>query len=438
MGGEVSGVEERPEWFDQHAFGMMPIPQGNFKMGPTDEDVPWAMNAQSKSVTISSFWMDETEITNNEYRQFVFWVRDSIAYRILGEQIDYYLIRQTDDGIEIDPPLINWDIEINYGGQEERELLEDMYYPESERFFNERDLDPRKLIYHYFWIDYKQAAQKFTFGNQIRRRFNYETGQYNGELYNEEGIKEAVVDRGSFIMEGRTPIYPDTLCWVSDFSYSYNEPMAKSYFQHPAYDDYPVIGITWTQAKAFCIWRTQYKNNYLKQQGQPHVQNYELPTEAQWEYAARANLDLVPFPWGGYYTRAENGCFLCNFKPNRGNYSVDGFVYTSKVMEFEANDFGLYDMAGNVAEWTRNAYDESAYTYTHDMNPNYEFNALPEDPPALKRKVVRGGSWKDIGFYLQNGTRAFEYQDSAKSYIGFRCVRSYMGKQEVEVKANIY
>jgi formylglycine-generating enzyme required for sulfatase activity len=61
------------------------------------------------------------------------------------------------------------------------------------------------------------------------------------------------------------------------------------------------------------------------------------------------------------------------------------------------------------------------------MNPDYKYNALPDDPPVLKRKVIRGGSWKDIGYFLQNGTRSYEYQDSSKSYIGFRCVRSYIG-----------
>jgi formylglycine-generating enzyme required for sulfatase activity len=84
-------------------------------------------------------------------------------------------------------------------------------------------------------------------------------------------------------------------------------------------------------------------------------------------------------------------------------------------------------MAGNVAEWTLSAYDESSYIYTHDMNPNYQYNAKPDDPPAKKRKIIRGGSWKDIALYLQCGMRSYEYQDTTKSYIGFRCVRSYLG-----------
>jgi hypothetical protein len=129
-------------------------------MGPSDQDVPWASTAQSKSVSIAAFWMDETEITNNEYRQFVYWVRDSLAYRLLGEQIDQYLITEDAYGEAYDPPFINWTEPINWAGEEENTILEDLFYPQHERFYRRKDIDPRKLNYEYFWIDYKQAAQK--------------------------------------------------------------------------------------------------------------------------------------------------------------------------------------------------------------------------------------------------------------------------------------
>ena len=85
-------------------------------------------------------------------------------------------------------------------------------------------------------------------------------------------------------------------------------------------------------------------------------------------------------------------------------------------------------MAGNVAEWTNTAFDPSVYEFTHDMSSEYDYRATAEDPPAMKRKVIRGGSWKDIGYFIQTGTRSYEYQDTAKSYIGFRCVMSYLGR----------
>jgi gliding motility-associated lipoprotein GldK len=158
-----------------------------------------------------------------------------------------------------------------------------------------------------------------------------------------------------------------------------------------------------------------------------HVHYYRLPTEYEWEYAARGGLAAEKYPWGGPYTRNQQGCFLANFKPLRGNYADDGGVFPMRVASYQPNEWGLYDMAGNVAEWTKSAYDESSYRFTHDLSPDYQYNAKPDDPPVMKRKVVRGGSWKDIEYYLRVSTRAYEYQDSATSYIGFRCIRDYIG-----------
>jgi len=122
--------------------------------------------------------------------------------------------------------------------------------------------------------------------------------------------------------------------------------------------------------------------------------------------------------------------FLANFKPLRGNYVADGGIRTVIAAHYPSNDWGLYDMSGNVAEWTNSAFDPASYNFTWDMNPNYVYNAKEDDPPVMKRKVIRGGSWKDIAHYLQVTTRTFEYQDTAKSYIGFRCVQPYLGRNK--------
>ena len=421
-GGELVGVTPRGAFYEPDPYGMLFIPQGSFNMGPNDQDVSWSLNAQTKTVTLGAFWMDETEITNSEYRQFVHWVRDSIARQMLGEQFEEFLITEDAYGNEIDPPYLNWDMDLEWDNEEYVEILNDLYLPENERFFRRKEIDSRKLIYEYEWVDLLQAAKK-------SNRYNYDTKSYEGSVYDQvTGEERKITNRSAFIMKDKVNVYPDTLCWIADFTYSFNEPWTEKYFWHPGFAEYPVVGVDWKQATAFCIWRTQLLNNFLRSKGEPEVMAYRLPSEAEWEYAARGNLENSVYPWGGLYTRNDKGCFLANFKPLRGRYSDDGGSKTMAVASYAPNDFGLYDMAGNVAEWTSSAYDQSSYSFTHDMNPTYKYNALPDDPGVLKRKVIRGGSWKDVGYFLQCGTRTYEYQDSAKSYIGFRCVRDYIGE----------
>ena len=94
---------------------------------------------------------------------------------------------------------------------------------------------------------------------------------------------------------------------------------------------------------------------------------------------------------------------------------------------YSPNEFGLYDMAGNVAEWTSTTYSESGPNQMNDMNPDLRYNAAKEDPYAMKKKVVRGGSWKDVSQFIRSDMRSMEYQNETRSYIGFRCVRTQIG-----------
>lgn len=418
--GELTGVPGRKAFSEPEPFEMAFIPAGSFVAGPSDEDHFFAQNSLSKTVTVDAFWMDQTEITNNKYRQFVYWVRDSILRTKLGEEgVDGYNFFRVDrEGNIIEPNILNWNEKLNYKDETVLEVLETMYYPPHERFNFRKEFDTRILNYSYFWVDYQQAA---------RAKYNFQERRYEGKVTNLEGVETDVVDRSSFIMNHIVNIYPDTLCWIRDFTYSYNDPMATLYFWHQSYDNYPVVGISWIQARAFSVWRTNLMNDYLRSQGLPGVHDYRLPMEAEWEYAARGGLDLSMYPWGGPYTRNYQGCFLANFKPLRGNYIDDGSVYSARVASYEPNEYGLYDMSGNVAEWTITAYHQSASVFTHDLNPNYEYNAKPDDPDVLKRKVIRGGSWKDVAYFIQTSSRDYEYQDTTKSYIGFRNVRSYIG-----------
>ena len=410
--GELIGVQNRPIWNPTDPYGMVFIPQGSYNMGPSDQDVPFANVSQSKTVSVGAFYMDETEITNNEYRQFTNWVRDSILRQYLvGEYPEEYgtAIVNYADGMETGDYRIDWTKKIRWDDEKVRTILEEeMFLPENERLDGQREFDTREYVYKYQVLDIQSAAVKT----------------------NREGTATGKRDRSKFLKDVEVKIFPDTLTWTHDYSYSFNDPTTKNYFWHPAFDDYPVVGINWKQATAFAHWRTKMMNSFLKEIKQPTLPEFRLPTESEWEYASRGGLDASPYPWGGPYTRNLQGCFLANFKPLRGNYVADGGLKAIKTASYNPNGYGLYDMAGNVAEWTSNAYDESGFSYSHDMNMDYHYNAKEDDNEVLKRKSIRGGSWKDIAYFIQTSTRSFEYQDTAKSYIGFRCAVDFLGRDK--------
>ncbi len=440
--GQLIGVQGRPQFFQADPYGMVYIPMGSYMMGPNDIDVPYAYTTKSKMVSVQAFYMDDSEISNNEYRQFVNWVRDSIFHIMLyNAGMEEHATAQDQFGNDIDPPVINWDTKIQLDQQDVQENLNDMYYPDAERFYRRKELDTRKLNFVFYTINLRLAASKNNRflpdkdaadkkGNQYingKGKYNVTDVTYNGNGAYTPRNRNGV-DRSVFIDKSVINVYPDTLAWVHDFTYSFNEPMTNMYFWHPAYDNYPVVGISWKQATAFCVWRSQLMDSYLEHIDESIVNDFRLPTESEWEYAARGGLAESPYPWGGPYIRNSRGCFLGNFKPMRGSYMDDGGFHTVGVYSYNPNDLGLYCMAGNASEWTSNAYDESAYDFDHDLNPDYVYNAADNEPNVLKRKVIRGGSWKDVGYFLETSSRCYEYQDTAKCYVGFRCVMTYLGR----------
>ena len=433
-------------------YGMVRIPRGSFLMGPNDQSATWAIQPNQRDVTVESFWMDITEITNGEYKQFVLWVRDSIARTqlarmevdVLGveaEDAKYFSVKYDPYNEAADPDtLLNWKVRIpwkakwTYEGDEEENAtylaVNSVFYQSGDKT-EERQLNAHVMNYSYKWLARDQAKLP---GNS----FNPKTGKYHDwaevtidtAYYDETGkiinkvIKKKLRQRGDLISRRIINIYPDTMCWMTEFTYSYNEPAMLNYFSHPSYGYFPVVGVTWEQAQAFCHWRNAQYKGVSKM---PRAQEYRLPTEAEWEYAARGGRLNSAYPWGGPYIRDAKGCFMANFKPLRGNYTEDGYFLPSAVGTYDPNDYGLYDMAGNVSEWTDDTYDETTNTFALDMNPSYRYDAREGDLKIMRRKVLKGGSWKDVGAYLQCGMRDFEYQDVCRPSIGFRCVRTHIG-----------
>jgi formylglycine-generating enzyme len=419
------------------------IEGGTFTMGLTEQDATYEWNNIARRVTVSSFYMDETEVANIDYREYLYWL-----WRVFGEQ-----------------------------------------YPEV----------PRNAT-------------------------------------------------------------PDTMVWREELAF--NEPYVETYFRHPAYDDYPVVGVSWNQANEYSKWRTdrvnemilikrgiqqenpdqKNENNFvtetylvgkyegsvrknLKDQrtgGERHVRledgillpEYRLPTEAEWEYAALSLqgaqagsgdeliTDRRIYPWDGNTMRYQKrnkhqGKMLANYKRSAGDYGGmagalnDKAFTTSPVRSNWPNDNGLYNMGGNVSEWTGDLYrpmtaadlrdadnqelnafrGNKFYNKKRDSDGNFIVDSLnrlerelvdttstalrdnykrPEVYDYLdgdkesnveyrygfstlvsdKARVIKGGSWADRAFWLSPGSRRFLEEEKSSRSVGFRCAMTRTGAPE--------
>ena len=343
---------------------------------------------------------------------------------------------------------------------------------------------------------------------------------------------------------------PDTLVWRN--SMSYNEPMVEVYLRHPAYRDYPVVGVSWQQASDYALWRSdrvnekilidagfltynneqtkdyhfstdaylagQYtgiiitENDSKKQDNNQRVNvedglllpMYRLPTEAEWEYAALGLIgntesenivERKVYPWNTNGLRANHpdymGTFVANFKRGNGDYMGvagglnDGATFPAPVISYWPNDYGLYNMSGNVSEWVLDVYRPLSYEDFNDYNPfrgniysewnpdadnandslrkinehaynlNYNDGAFistiqesndwtnssdsPESYTNMmydygattlisdKSRVYKGGSWADGAYYLSPSVRRFMNEDESSATIGFRCAMNKVG-----------
>ena len=182
--GQLIGVQDRPSWNGINPYGMVYVPSGTLHIGPSDQDVTSTYVQRQKSISIQGFYMDDTEITNNEYRQFVYWVRDSIAHTTMGN------VFESDDGDE----FVDWEEEIDWSSED----LEDMYYQGDDKFAGKKELNVGKLEYEYQWYDWQRAAH------------------------------DRVSSRTSFIKKDNVLVYPDAIYEQTHKNYHNNV-----YFQIP-------------------------------------------------------------------------------------------------------------------------------------------------------------------------------------------------------------
>lgn len=343
-GGEVTGIGGT-SFAEPVPYGMVLVDRGGYAMGPVKDDSVWGVKADPRGVSVDAFWMDETEITNSKYKQFVFWVRDSIIRERLADPAyggdESFKIEEDDEGNPITPHL-DWKRPIPWRNpnEDEQRAIESVY--RTNPITGQRELDPTQLNYRYEIFNHTEAAKRKNRLDATRRDYNTDHPVDNTlpiiskdtAYFTDEGeIRRETITRPltgdfDFLNTYIVNVYPDTTAWINDFDNAYNEQYTRLYFSNAGYNNYPVVGVSWEQANAFANWRTDFLRRSLGREG-VYIEPYRLPTEAEWEYAARAGNSETPYPWSETLPMDERGCFYANFKPMDGDYVRDGHLITA-------------------------------------------------------------------------------------------------------------
>ncbi|MBK6827761.1 MAG: SUMF1/EgtB/PvdO family nonheme iron enzyme [Chitinophagaceae bacterium] len=370
------------------------VPGGEFRSGIVNGHDSLTLILPAVA-SVNLFYLNQYEVSNAAYREFVKYVLDSTAKQLLGHFV-------------AGSSKIDWTQSINWDHQ----LLAPLIIPSEKRWYGKKEIDTDKILYRF-----------------------------------ENGETQAV--------------YPDTLVWIRDFAYSYNEPMTKRYFAHPAFDNYPVVGVSAKQAIAYCEWKTRKWNESLVSTKSNLKITLRLPAANEWEYAAQQGAEMLTENHNRAFnifdrtqTKAypnpanpepDNHIRNLGYKYNFGrivgphgfmvkSYADDGCFYTAPRNAYKAGNTGCYNLHGNVAEWTSSAGSENPLLkkdslltkLIHDLSSSY-----PRSPLANKNAdkigewlrqftIVKGGSWESDPYYLQPGVNQYFREMEQHSFIGFR------------------
>ena len=267
-GGEVTGVGSGRGFVEPTPYGMTQINRGFLRMGIEKTDSLWGKNTPVKDISVDGFWMDETEVSNSKYRQFVMWVRDSILRTRLADPAyggdETYMITEDKNGDPIEPRL-NWKKPLPRKMDEDQQRAYESLYI-TNPVTGEKLLDASQMNYRYEVYDYTTAALRRNRLNRMERNLNTEIqNQIEANQLPEEVVMISkdtayIDDEGRIVRETiNRPlsgpwdflntyivnIYPDTTCWVNDFTNSDNEMYLRNYFSNPTFNEYPVVGGTW-------------------------------------------------------------------------------------------------------------------------------------------------------------------------------------------------